>query len=201
MIRRVLSAACLLLAAVSLAGESTDPVVILDTELGEIRLVLFAERAPSTVANFLRYVDEGRLAGATFYRAVRMDNQPHSAVKIEVIQGGLGFDEHPDQLPAIPHETTDTTGVRHQDGTVSMARNEPGSASSEFFICVGNQPELDFGGRRNPDGQGFAAFGRVIAGMDVVRRIQRRPTRDQLLDPQIRILRIYRTRQPTATEH
>lgn len=146
------------------------------TELGEIRLELYPSRAPLTVANFLRYVDEGRYEGACFYRAVRADNQPQSPVKIEVVQGGLGMDEHPNKLEPIPHEDTDRTGLRHLDGTISMSRLEPGSSNSEFFICTGNQPELDFGGRRNPDGQGFAAFGKVRSGMEAVRAIQAQAT-------------------------
>ncbi len=179
-------------AASSVAGKDGNPVVVLTTELGEIQVEIFVEKAPLTAENFLRYVDEGRFEGATFSRTVRMDNQPHNKVKIEVIQGGLGFDEHPSQLPPIAHQTTETTGLRHRDGTISMARDAPGSASSEIFICIGDQPELDFGGKRNPDGQGFAAFGRVVAGMEVVRAIQRQQSRDQLLDPKIRIQEIYR---------
>ncbi len=176
-----------------------NPKVTLQTELGEIVLELFPAQAPITVANFLRYVDENRYQGATFYRAVRLDNQAQSPVKIEVIQGGLGMGEHPAKLNPIPQETTAQTGLRHLDGTVSMARLEPDSAHSEFFICVGDQTELDFGGRRNPDGQGFAAFGRVLRGMEVVRQIQARPTGGDtppvqgqwLLEP-VRILAIRR---------
>ena len=91
-------------------------------------------------------------------------------------------------LPPIPHETTQQTGLRHADGTLSMARNEPGTASSEFFICVGDQPELDFGGKRNPDGAGFAAFGKVLAGLDVVRKIHQSPAREQAHEPSIAII-------------
>lgn len=152
------------------------PTVLIQTELGNIHIELYPAQAPLTVANFLRYVDQGRYPGASFYRVVRLDNQAQSPVKIEVVQGGLGMDEHPGKLPPIPHETTAVTGLKHLDGTLSMARLEPGSAASEFFICVGDQPELDFGGRRYADGQGFAAFGRVIEGMEVVRAIQQRPS-------------------------
>jgi peptidyl-prolyl cis-trans isomerase A (cyclophilin A) len=119
-----------------------------------------------------------------------MDNQPNDSIKIEVIQGGLGFDESPLSLAPIEHETTDITGILHKDGVLSMARNEPGSASSEFFICIRNQPELDFGDQRNPDGQGFAAFGKVIEGMDVVRKIQSQPDEKQMLIEPISILQI-----------
>jgi peptidyl-prolyl cis-trans isomerase A (cyclophilin A) len=157
----------------------SNPQVSIQTELGEIILELFPAQAPHTVANFLRYVDEQRYQGATFYRTVRLDNQAQSPVKIEVIQGGLGMGEHLAKLPPIALETTAQTGLRHQDGTVSMARLEPNSAQSEFFICIGDQPELDYGGRRNPDGQGFAAFGRVVQGMEVVRSIHQRPSGGQ----------------------
>lgn len=166
------------------------PTVTIETDFGNIVLELYPNQAPYTVYNFLKYVDEGRYEDATFYRTVRKDNQPDSQVKIEIIQGGLFKDNHPQALPPINHETTKTTGIRHLDGTISMARNEPGTASSEFFICIGNQPELDYGGRRNPDGQGFAAFGRVISGMDVVHKIHQSPADGQWLNPQIKILSI-----------
>lgn len=164
--------------------------VSVKTELGEIRLELYPERAPITVANFMCYVNENRFSGAVFYRVVHLNNQPDNEVKIEVIQGGLKAENHTQALPAIAHETTAQTGIRHEDGVISMARNEPGSASSEFFICIGDQPELDFGGRRNLDGQGFAAFGKVFDGMDVVRKIQKQPSSGQKLTPNIKILTI-----------
>jgi len=171
---------------------SDNPHIMLRTELGDIVLELYPKRAPITVENFLRYVDEERFTDASFYRVVRLDNQPKNNIKIDVIQGGLKEDNHPQILPPIPHETTEQTGLHHEDGTISMARNEPGSASSEFFICVGAQPELDFGGKRNPDGQGFAAFGKVIDGMNVVRKIHRNPAQEQTLEPNIRIVKISR---------
>ncbi|MBD2756139.1 peptidylprolyl isomerase [Spirosoma validum] len=149
--------------------------VLLETETGRIVLELYADKAPGTVANFLRYVDDKRYDGATFYRVVRLDNQANSPVKIEVIQGGLRTDTTR-MFPPIAQETTQKTGLKHLDGTLSMARGTPASGASEFFICINPQPELDFGGKRNPDGQGFAAFGRVIEGMDVVRKIQQGET-------------------------
>ncbi len=167
-----------------------DPQIQIVTELGTIVIELYPEQAPLTVNNFLRYVVEDRFANSCFYRVVRADNQPHNKIKIAVVQGGLQVDEHPLMLPPIPHETTQQTGLRHADGTLSMARNEPGTASSEFFICVGDQPELDFGGKRNPDGAGFAAFGKVIAGLDVVRKIHQSPAREQALGPSIAITEI-----------
>jgi len=167
-----------------------DPRVMIQTDLGDIVLELYPKQAPLTVHNFLRYVDEKRFAGASFYRVVRIDNQPDSKIKIEVVQGGLKIDDHPQSLPPIPHESTKLTGILHTDGVISMARDEPGTASSDFFICIGDQPELDFGGRRNPDGEGFAAFGKVIQGMEVVHKIHRSPAREQTLEPAIAILRM-----------
>ena len=157
-------------------GVQRRPVVMMRTEFGDIKAVLFVDKAPVTAGNFVRYVKEGRFKDAVFYRVVREDNQPTDKVKIAVVQGGLYDDNSPAKLPPIRHETTKETGVLHKDGTLSMARWQPGSADSEFSICVGDQPELDFGGKRNPDGQGFAAFGRVIEGMNVVRKIHRQPT-------------------------
>jgi peptidyl-prolyl cis-trans isomerase A (cyclophilin A) len=158
-----------------------NPVVLIKTDVGNIKVEIFAGQAPITATNFLRYVDAGLFKGASFYRVVRLDNQPASPVKIEVIQGGLRLSDAETPFPPIEHETTAQTGILHQDGVISMARTTPGSATSEFFICIGDQPELDFGGKRNPDGQGFAAFGRVFEGMDVVRRIQHQTGENQML--------------------
>jgi peptidyl-prolyl cis-trans isomerase A (cyclophilin A) len=155
-------------------GHAQSPRVLIDTDAGQITIELFADRAPVTAANFLRYVTESRYDGGAFYRVVTLRNQPRDSLRIEVIQGGLDRDGSR-RLPAIPHEAGDQTGIKHVDGTISMARGAPGSASSEFFLVIGAQPALDFGGMRNPDGQGFAAFGQVVQGMDVVRRIQSMP--------------------------
>lgn len=165
-----------------------EPHVLILTEIGTIKVRLYTEKAPVTANNFIRYVKEGRFRGATFYRSVTMENQPGSAVKIQVVQGGLFEDDHPAMLPPIAHENTGQTGILHKDGVISMARYGPGTATSEFFICVGDQPALDFGGARNPDGQGFAAFGKVVRGMDVVELIHRSPGKEQYLEPRIRIL-------------
>jgi peptidyl-prolyl cis-trans isomerase A (cyclophilin A) len=172
----------------------THPQVMLSTELGDIVIEVYLNKTPVTAANFLRYVDENRYREAQFYRVVTMDNQPNSDTKIEVIQGGIGFIESELRLAPIEHETTDKTGIIHTNGVVSMARAEPGTASSEFFICIGDQPELDYDGKRNPDGQGFAAFGRVIQGMDVVRKIHEQPAQEQMLVSPIRITIFRRVR-------
>ena len=176
---------------VSCTRETVIPISM-GTELGSIQMELYPDRAPITVSNFLRYVDENRYEDFHFYRVVHMENQPDNDVKIEVIQGGLWFDKHPMELPTIIHETTDKTGIRHLNGILSMARLEPGTASSEIFICINDQPELDFGGKRNPDGQGFAAFGKVISGMDVVRKIQLLPETNQILDKVVKVNSIQR---------
>ncbi|MEE9180644.1 MAG: peptidylprolyl isomerase [Vicinamibacteria bacterium] len=168
------------------------PRVVIETELGDIKIEIYQDDAPVTAANFLKYVDGDHFRGASFYRVVRKGNQPDNDIKIEVIQGGLDRGEHEGRLPPIEHETTDKTGVLHKDGVISMARLAPGTASSEFFICVGDQPELDLGGRRNPDGQGFAAFGKVIEGMDVVRKIHQEPVDGQSLAPPIGITAVLR---------
>lgn len=162
------------------------PRVVIETEAGSIEVVLDAAAAPVTTANFLRYVGDGFYDGASFYRTVTADNQPDDAVRIAVIQGGV--DGTRPARPPIALEATSATGLRHRDGTISMARNGPDTATSEFFICVGDQPELDQAGRRNPDGRGFAAFGRVVAGMEVVRAIHGRPAASQRLAPPVRIL-------------
>jgi len=169
-----------------------NPKISIKTGIGDIVLELYADKAPTSVTNFLLYIDEKRFADARFYRVVRTDNQPNNEIKIEVIQGGLQAEDHPKTLQAIRHESTIETGILHKNGTISMARNEPGTASSEFFICIGDQPELNFGGRRNADGQGFAAFGKVTKGMDTVRNIQNQPSNEQTLNPEIKIIKIER---------
>jgi peptidyl-prolyl cis-trans isomerase A (cyclophilin A) len=173
------------------AGAEAHPRVLMDTDLGDIVLEIYLDSAPVSASNFLAYVDQNLFVGAHFYRVVTMDNQPDNDVKIEVIQGGLGF-EAEDRRPPIGHETTATTGIKHLDGVLSMARLGPGTATSEFFVCVGDQPELDFGGARNPDGQGFAAFGRVVEGMDVVRTIQQGKAEGQMLVETVAIKEIRR---------
>jgi peptidyl-prolyl cis-trans isomerase A (cyclophilin A) len=172
--------------------------VAIETPLGEIVARLDAAAAPITVANFLYYVDGAFYDGGRFHRTVRLDNQsnaylkidatalgvarggtgtlPNDAIAIEVIQGGINLGRKAEQAPPIPLERTSETGLSHLDGTISMARTTTDSALSDFFICINDQPGLDFGGRRNVDGQGFAAFGQVTSGMDIVRAIQTSPS-------------------------
>jgi peptidyl-prolyl cis-trans isomerase A (cyclophilin A) len=171
------------------------PRVMLQTDLGQIELEIDSGRAPVTSSNFLRYVDGGFYAGGFFHRTVTTNNQPANPVKIEVIQAGANPAREKESWPPIPLERTSKTGLRHRDGTLSMARDGPDTATTDFFICIGHQPELDFGGKRNPDGQGFAAFGKVVRGGEVVRRIQQAPAKDQSLTPPIRIIRAQRVPQ------
>lgn len=166
--------------------------VLLETELGSIELELDDARAPVTTANFLKYVDGGFYDGGVFHRTVKPDNQPDNAIRIEVIQGGPNPEKKSLGFPAIALERTSKTGLKHRDGVVSMARSQPDTATSDFFICIGDQPSLDFGGMRNPDGQGFAAFGRVTKGLDVVKKIQQAPAEKQRLTPAVGIRRVRR---------
>src|SRR5690554_1236062 len=168
-------------------GEKTVECIIV-TELGDIKIELYPERAPVTVENFLAYVESGSYTGSSFFRVCTPENEAEREIKIEVIQGG---DVPENQLrPAIPLETTEKTGLKHLDGTLSMARLEVNTAQSNFFVCIGDQPELDFGGLRHPDGQGFAAFGKATSGMDVVHAIQRQKEVGQYLMDSVRIERI-----------
>jgi len=170
------------------------PIVLIQTAIGDIELQLDAKAAPVTVANFLHYVHEGLYADGEFFRTVRMDNQAGSEVLIEVIQGSANPAKKTEFPGPIKIERTSETGLKHLSGTISMARSAPDSGQDHFFICVGDQPELDFGGKRNPDGQGFAAFGKVISGMDTVRKIHESKTDgdSQTISTPIRIQRAIR---------
>ena len=165
------------------------------TSAGTIVAELYPERAPRTVENFLAYVGDDAFTGGSFFRSVRLDNQPDDSVRIEVVQGGPSRAFPRERyLDPLALERTRDTELRHEDGTLSMARSGPDTARAQFFICIGAQPSLDFGGARNPDGQGFAAFGRVTSGMDVVRRIQQGRTDGQRLVEPVEIETIRRLR-------
>lgn len=159
---------------------------IITTSMGIIEIELYVDQAPVSVTNFIRYIQAGAFESGSFYRVVRLDND-NGSPKIEVIQGGASPEFN--DFSAIPLETTQQTGIRHLDGVLSMARAAPNTATSEFFICIGAQPALDFSGLRNPDGQGFAAFGRVTRGMETVRKIhqirQARSVDDSYLEGQL----------------
>ncbi len=181
-----------------LQSPAAPVVVVFETSLGAITIEVNVAKAPISAANFLKYVDEGLYNGGRFHRTVRPDTETNQVHPIEVVQAGRaprtpttpGF-------PPIALEPTSVTGLTHVDGAVSMARAAANTATSDFFICIGAQPLLDFGGARNADGQGFAVFGRVVAGMDVVKKIQASSVRpgSQTLTPAITILRTVRKPQ------
>ena len=178
------------------SGKAT--VVIFETEKGTIEMEVDGARAPVTAANFLKYVDGGFYNGGTVNRSVRPDNTVRHDVEIQVIQFQIDAARRKEQFPPIAMERTSVTGLKHVDGALSMARSGPDTATASFSIVIGNQPEMDFGGRRNADGQGFAVFGRVIRGMEVVKAIHASPTGSQgpygpeSLTPPIKILKAYR---------
>ena len=176
------------------AGQvSSNVTVLVVTDLGDITVAIDAEHAPNTAANFLRYVDTGAYDDGQFHRTVTMQNQPNNDVRIEVIQASVNRGRSEGSFDPIQLERTSVTGLRHIDGAISMARGGPATATSSFFFCIGNQPSLDFGGDRNPDGQGFAAFGHVVSGSEVIRQIQMQPADGQRLEPPIRIVSVARS--------
>ena len=180
-------------AVASKAPVSEKRRVSIETALGVIEVELDAKAAPQTVTNFLRYVQAGLYNDGEFHRTVTSANQPTNAVKIQVIQASGNPTKTNEFFPPIQIERTRDTGLKHRDGTISMARDGPDSAQDHFFICIGDLPDLDFGGKRNPDGQGFAAFGKVLKGMDVVRKLHGAPAEGQSLKPSVRIQRALRS--------
>ena len=177
--------------ALALVSPKTVRVDVV-TGQGVIVIELHVDKAPITTANFLRYVDQKRYDGATFFRASRAPGP----VDYGLIQGGLQGDPAKVMKP-IAHEPTTQTGIKHTDGVVSIARNAPGTATSDFFICVGDAPYLDADPAAPGDNAGFAAFGKVVEGMDVVRKIINLPTpgvavnpvmKGQILEPPVPIL-------------
>ena len=206
---RGLAIALLLAAAGATADDhaANTETVVLETRLGNITIELYVDRAPLSAGSFLDYLDKGLMEEAVFYRVVTHENDNGSPV-ISVVQGGLLDDSK--LLPPIDHETTEETGLSHVDGAVSIARAEPGTGSAgAFFICVGDNPSLDYGGERNPDKQGFAVFGQVVDGMDVVRAIQALPAdqptefeyfKGQLLREPVKIVSARRVSQSDKTQ-
>jgi peptidyl-prolyl cis-trans isomerase A (cyclophilin A) len=161
--------------------------VRIETELGDIEVEVFEQQAPASAGYFLADVRARLYDGSSFFRIVTLSNQ--SAEKhrrIAVIQGGLRH-ERENLPPVIPHETTAMTGLKHLRGTISLARFAPGAVYHSFFICLRDEPVLDFGGARHADGQGFAAFGRVVQGFDVVQSIYARAEETEYLRSEIAI--------------
>lgn len=183
----------------SAPSPNEDVVVRIETTLGSIDLVVDTKHAPITAANFLKYVDNHLYDGGRFHRATRPDNYtpaPPNRPPMEIIQGGIDPRKRSEGYGPIPLERTSVTGLKHVVGTVSMAREpQADTARSDFFICLDDQPSLDFGGKRFDDAQGAAAFGHVLKGMDVVRRIQQQPVKGQSLDPPITIVRLFRVEE------
>jgi len=197
-IRALAVAIAILAGAAPQAPDSRNVVVVFETDKGTIELEVDGAHAPATAANFLRYVDGGFFDGGTVNRAVRPDNTVRHDIEIQVIQFQIDEARNTQEFPPIALERTSVTGLKHVDGTISMARGGPDTATGSFAIVIGDQPSMDFGGRRNPDGQGFAAFGRVVRGMDVVKAIQASPTGKtgpygtESLAPPIKILKAHR---------
>lgn len=170
---------------------STNQMVLIKTELGDIKAEIYVNKAPITATNFLRYVDNKLNDGTTFFRIVTKEESfPNQSIPIEVVQ--CGQVETSKSFPPIEHETTLVTGLLHVDGALSMARMKPGTATASFSIILNDQPEMDYGGKRNPDGQGFAVFGKVISGMDIAQKIHKQPREGQRLKPPIKIISISR---------
>jgi cyclophilin family peptidyl-prolyl cis-trans isomerase len=192
----------------SCAHLSAKPVlVVFETELGNITVEVDVVHAPITGTNFLKYVDGKFYDGGMINRGVRPDNTVRHDVEIQVIQFQSDPARESDLFPPIPMERTSVTGLRHVNGVLSMARMGPDTAQASFSIVIGNQPEMDFGGRRNPDGQGFAVFGRVVTGMDTVKKIHQAhtgrsgPYQTETLEPPIKISKAYRKEQAKAEIH
>ena len=186
----------LMLLLATLQTPAAPVTVVFETELGAITMEIDVAHAPVTAANFLKYVDGKFYDGGVIDRSVRPDNTIRHDVEIQVIQFQSDPARRRELFPAIPLERTSVTGLKHLNGVLSMARSGPDSATSSFSIMIGDQPSLDFGGARNADGQGFAAFGKVVAGMDVVKKIQASHTsatattgyKTETLDPPIKII-------------
>ncbi|HVZ98235.1 MAG TPA: peptidylprolyl isomerase [Chitinophagaceae bacterium] len=156
-----------------------QPAVKIETSYGDIIVELYPDKAPKTVAAFLSYVDAGYYKGGSFYRVLKSEDQPSSSFKSDLIQGGIWQTKNKMQtgIPGIPLETTQQTGLHHHDGTISLARLGPNTGSTEFFILIGDEAgkDYDYGGDANEDKQGFAAFGQVVDGMEVVKQIHEQP--------------------------
>lgn len=171
------------------SSRSGNPKVEIQTKYGDIVVELYPQQAPKSTAAFLSYIDSGFYKNSTFYRVLKNENQPSNAPKAELIQGGAWktMYKRTRNLPGTPHESTRETKLRHTNGVVSLARQEAGTATTEFFIVIGDQPGLDYGGNNNADKLGYAAFGKVIEGMDVVHKIHRQPDYEQIFDPLVKI--------------
>jgi peptidyl-prolyl cis-trans isomerase A (cyclophilin A) len=190
MYKLIICAAAILLFSCS---SNKNPHIIIKTNLGNVEAELYPDKAPKTVAAFLSYVDAGFYKNSSFYRVLFIEAMA-SDYNTGIIQGGIWQSNNKKAiaLPGIVHEPPKQTGLSHTTGTLSLARSTPGTANSEFFICVGDQTGYDSSKNYNPDGLGFAAFGRVISGMDIVRQIHKQQANGQSFTKPITILNIER---------
>jgi peptidyl-prolyl cis-trans isomerase A (cyclophilin A) len=174
--------------------EYKGPHILIETNYGDIEVELYPTQAPRSVAAFLSFIDSGIYKNSSFYRVLKKDDQPGSGSRSEIIQGGIWHTNHDKavSLQGIPHESTKETGLNHLDGTISLARKELGTAGTEFFICVGDQPGFDYHVKNGEVKDGYAAFGRVVKGMDVVRSIHQQPDNETSFTPPIKITDIKR---------
>ncbi|HMG81710.1 MAG TPA: peptidylprolyl isomerase [Ferruginibacter sp.] len=182
----------LLVFLMSCKTKYANPHIVIHSNYGDIEIELFAKQAPKTVAAFLAYVDSGFYDNSSFYRVLLTEGLTTDD-NIGLIQGGIWQTDpkHLVKIPGIVHESTKQTGLSHTDGTISLARSTPGSANTEFFICIGDQTQLDYGNTmQGGDGQGFAAFGRVVKGMSIVRKIQEQPSNGESFTGKILIYSI-----------
>jgi peptidyl-prolyl cis-trans isomerase A (cyclophilin A) len=170
----------------------TNPHILIETNFGDIEVELYPSKAPKTVQAFISYIDSGYYTHSSFYRVVK--NEDMSGVNYGILQGGIWLtnDKQHQSVPGIIHETTKQTGLSHTNGTISLARTLPGTANTEFFFCVGDQTQFDFGNSGSADGQGFAAFGKVFKGMDIVRKIQAEPSTGESINEKVMINKIVR---------
>jgi len=173
----------------------TKPTIDIQTYYGDIIIELYPDKAPKTVAAFLSFIDSGYFKNTTFYRVLKKDDQPMNAAKTQLIQGGLWQSKFKKQqtIPGIPLETTKQTGILHQEGVLSLARSEEAnSGNTEFFICMDDEPDYDYGGAASPDKKGYVTFGRVISGMKYVKQIHSQPDYETNFNPPIKIINIKR---------
>jgi peptidyl-prolyl cis-trans isomerase A (cyclophilin A) len=196
MMMNPISYVCLFIAALAACSAPSYkyPHVIIKTEAGDIEVELYTDKAPKTAGAFLSNAEAGYYKHSNFYRVLTDFNQPSDAPKANLIQGGIWKTNYKraTTLPGIPHEPTNKTGILHKDGIISLARSDPGSATTEFFICIGDQPGFDFGGDNNPDKLGYAAFGKVVHGMNIVDHIYNRHAYGEAFDPPVTIIDIVR---------
>jgi len=172
-----------------------EPTIDIETYYGDIIVELYPEKAPKTVAAFLSYVDSDYYKNTSFYRVLKREDQAMNVDKADLIQGGLWQTKFKKQqtIPGIPLETTKQTGILHTEGVISLARNEdPNSGNTEFFICMDDEPDYDYGGDASPDKKGYVTFGKVIDGMKYVKQIHEQPDFETNFTPSIKIINIKR---------